>query len=86
MSLTTVHLIVLAAWTAYREAITVSLYKGGILVGDCGTYPGNKSTQTLSCDQVLADRVQLTMTNLKATWLRVYEITVSGVTNIQTGG
>ena len=82
MSLTTVHLIVLAAWTAYGEAITVSLYKGGVLVGDCDTYPGNFTPQTLSCEEVLADRVQLTMTSTttEATRFRIYEITISGYT------
>ena len=86
MSLTKVHQIVLKAATAYGEAITVSLYKGGVLVGDCGTHPADYSKQTLSCDEVLADRVQLKMTSTNTTQLAVHEITVSGYTNIQTGG
>ena len=86
MSLTTVHQIVLEAGTAYGEAITVSLYKGGVLVGDCGTHPADNTKQTLSCEEVLADRVQLTMTSTKTTQLRVYVITISGVTYIQKGG
>ena len=86
MSLTTVHQIVLAAWTPYGESITVSLYKGGVLVGDCGTHPTDYSKQTMSCEEVLADRVQLTMTSTKTTRLGVHEITVNGVTYIQTGG
>ena len=85
MSLTTVHQIVLKTRTPYGDAITVSLYKGGVLVGDCGTHPADNTKQTLSCDKVLADRVELTMTNTKATLFSVYEITVNGDPNIQIG-
>ena len=86
MSLTKVHQIVLKAGTSYSPAITVSLYKGGVLVGDCGTHPADYSKQTLSCDEVLADRIQLTVTSTKTTLISVYEITISGVINIQIGG
>ena len=77
MSLLTVDHIVLRAGVRYG-VITVSLYKGGAAVGDCGTYPGDKSRQTLSCDKVLADMVKLTRirTSPDILILRVIEIAV----------
>ena len=86
MSPTIVHHVVLGAGTSTNEPITVSLYKGGALVGDCGTHPGDYSTQTLSCGEVLADMVQLTLTSTQTTRLYVYEITVSGVLTSTIGG
>ena len=58
----TVHQIILKAKTFYFKFITVSLYKGGALVGSCETPAVVQYTQTLSCDHVLTDMVQLSVT------------------------
>ena len=77
MSHTIVYQIVLKAWTRYSgEEITVSLYSGETLAGQCKSHAGSYGTETLSCDRVAADRVRLTMSSTRSTYLAVYEITV----------
>ena len=79
MANTIVYQIVLRAGTRYySEDITVSLYSGETLAGQCQSHPGGfRSTQTLSCDRVAADRVKLRMINTHwATKLWVYGIAV----------
>ena len=87
MSNTTVYQIVLKAYTAYRGGeITVSLYSGETLAGQCKSHSGSAaSKETLSCDRVAADRVRLTMSSTSNTWLRVYEIKVSRVPTMTIG-
>ena len=77
MSNTTVYQIVLRAYAPYNE-ITVSLYSGETLAGECEShYTGSyASTKTLSCDRVTADRVRLAVSSKIRTYLAVYEITV----------
>ena len=77
MSNTLVYQIVLRAWTRNsEEEITVSLYSGETLAGQCKSHAGSYGTETLSCDRVAADRVRLTMSGTSSTYLAVYEITV----------
>ena len=79
MSNITVYQIVLRARTRYSEEITVSLYSGETLAGQCKSHTGSKvSNETLSCAKVTADRVRLTMSSTKQTWLAVTEIKVTG--------
>ena len=82
MSNTTVYQIVLRALRGYySEEITVSLYSGETLAGQCKSHTGSGSTQTLSCAKVAADRVRLTLSSTSreySTMLWVYEITVTG--------
>ena len=78
MSNITVYQIVLRAGTRYSEEITVSLYSGETLAGQCKSHTGRYSTQTLSCDRVTADRVRLTTTSNSRTMLYVGEIKVTG--------
>ena len=78
MSNTPVYQIVLRAATQYSEEITVSLYSGETLAGQCKSHSGRWFiTETLSCDRVTADRVRLTMSNTSSTRLYVSEIKVS---------
>ena len=76
----TVYQIVLSAGTDSKGVeITVSLYSGETLAGQCQSHTGGfRSTQTLSCDRVAADRVMLTMNNTQLTYLYVTEIKVYG--------
>ena len=76
-----VYQIELKAGTRYTdEVITVSLYSGETLAGQCKSHTGGfYSTETLSCDRVAADRVKLSLSStssITATRLRVYEIKV----------
>ena len=81
LSNTLVYQIVLKAWPPYSDEITVSLYSGETLAGQCKSFTGSSaSTQTLSCDRVTADRVRLTMSTTRGTYLWVYEITVKYLT------
>ena len=83
MSNTPVYQIVLRASTKYSEEITVSLYSGETLAGQCKSHTGtSRSTETLSCAKVTADRVRLTMSG---TYLAVYEITVLRVPTMTIG-
>ena len=80
MSNTPVYQIVLRAWSYYSEEITVSLYSGETLAGQCTSHSGSSaSNETLSCAKVTADRVRLTLTlsSTSSTYLGVYEITVT---------
>ena len=75
----TVYQIVLKACTYYGEGITVSLYSGETLAGQCKSHNGGYHRETLSCDRVAADRVKLNLTNTRwTTKLWVYEIEVKG--------
>ena len=70
--------IALKAMASNGEEITVSLYSGETLVGKCQTYSSYGIKETLSCDNVAADRVKLKKTSTKTTRLTVYEISVTG--------
>ena len=84
MSNTPVYQIVLKADTFYRE-ITVSLYSGETLAGQCTSHSGSSSTQYLSCDEVTADRVRLTMSRTSRRYLYVDEMTVTGASTDTIG-
>ena len=87
MSNTLVDQIVLKAATyPVGEEITVSLYSGEKLAGQCKSHSGDYATETLSCDRVTADRVRLTLSST-AGWARliVNEITVSVASNYTIG-
>ena len=84
MTKTTVYQIVLRARTGY-SVITVSLYSGETLAGQCKSHTGSHSTETLSCDRVTADRVRLAMSSTSSTTLKVYEIKVPRVPTITIG-
>ena len=84
MSNTTVYQIVLKAWTPYGQ-ITVSLYSGETLAGQCKSHTGRYSTQTLSCARVTADRVRLTLSSTSRAYLAVWEITVTGASTSTIG-
>ena len=89
MSNTPVYQIVLKAGSFYGDDITVSLYSGKTLAGQCKSHTLYHRNETLSCDRVTADRVRLTMSNTlsktSSTYLRVYEITVTGVPTMTIG-
>ena len=88
LSNTLVYQIVLNAWTHYSEEITVSLYSGETLAGQCTSHTGSGgSTQTLSCDEVTADRVRLAVsgTSTRSAYLAVSEITVTGASTNTIG-
>ena len=88
MTKTTVDHIVLTAYSYHSsEEITVSLYSGETLEGECTPHSGDRNalTQTLSCGGVTADRVRLSMTNTIQTALYVYGIIVSRVPSETTG-
>ena len=81
MSNTTVYQIVLKAQTSYNKEITVSLYSGETLAGQCKSHTGSPASRdTLSCDRVTADRVRLTISSTLNTRLEVYEIKVPTMT------
>ena len=85
MTKTTVYQIVLRARTGYSE-ITVSLYSGETLAGQCKSHTGSAaSKETLSCAKVTADRVRLTESSTRETYLYVYKITVTGASTITIG-
>ena len=73
MTNTIVYQIELKAWTDGQ--ITVLLYSGETLAGQCKSHSGS-GTETLSCDELTADRVRLSMSNTSRTYLAVDEITV----------
>jgi len=76
-----VHQVELRAWSYTGDVVTVELYKGEELAGQCENHPGDWTRHTLDCDRVYADRVLLTLTSTRSTtWLRVYEIRVTGAT------
>ena len=78
MSNMTVYQIELLAGAAYTgEKITVSLYSGETLSGQCQSYRSSVRA-TVSCDRVAADRVRLTLGNTKKSYLFVWEIRVTG--------
>ena len=76
MSNILVYQIVLKAWSYPSGEITVSLYSGEKLAGQCKSHSGIRGTETLSCAKVTADRVRLTMSSPSWTYLGVVEITV----------
>ena len=85
MSNTTVYQIELKAYTNNRVEITVSLYSGETLAGQCESHSGssgsNSYKETLSCAKVTADRVRLTVSGTSReyrTRLHVHEMTVTG--------
>ena len=86
MTNTIVYQIKLQAATPTSDEITVSLYSGETLAGQCKTHSGNyRDSDPLSCDRVTADRVRLTMTTTSVTQLYVYEIKVTGVPTMTIG-
>ena len=86
MSNITVYQIVLRAGTNYSDEITVSLYSGETLAGQCKSHSGSyRGTETLSCDRVTADRVRLTVSSTSWKHLYVYEITVTGASTSTIG-
>ena len=90
MSNTTVYQIVLRAATYNNEEeITVSLYSGETLAGQCTSHSGssgsNSYKETPSCDRVTADRVRLTLSSTSWTYLYVSEITVTGASTNTIG-
>ena len=87
MSSITVYQIVLKAYARYtKEEITVSLYSGKTLAGQCESHSGSgASIETLSCDRVTADRVRLTLSSTSSAYLWVYEITVTGASTNTIG-
>ena len=84
MTNTLMDQIVLKANTYYGQ-ITVSLYSGETLTGQCKSHSGNYGTETLSCAKATADRVRLTMSRSEVTRLGVWEITVTGVPTMTIG-
>ena len=69
-----------------KKQITVSLYNGETLAGECQSHTGGwASNRTLSCDRVVADRVRLTMTSTSWTTLYVEEIRVTGASTNTIG-
>ena len=70
----TVYQIVLRAGTQYSDEVTVSLYSGETLSGECQSHTGGWGRETLSCARVAADRVRLSTSLTK---LYVYEIRVT---------
>ena len=85
MSNITVYQIELSAGTWSSEEITVSLYSGETLAGQCESHSGNNGNETLSCAKVTADRVRLTMSSTSNTYLGVYEIKVTRVPTMTIG-
>ena len=89
MSNTPVYQIVLKASSFYVDPVTVSLYSGKTLAGQCKSHTLYYRNETLSCDRVTADRVRLTMSNTlsgtSSTYLTVWEITVTGVPTMTIG-
>ena len=84
MTDTLVYKIVLRAWSYFSGGeITVSLYSGETLAGQCKSHSGSSgSNEILSCDRVTADRVRLTTSSK---YLVVYEITVTGASTNTIG-
>ena len=74
----TVYQIELLAGTYNGDEITVALYSGETLSGECQPHTGSSGRETLSCDRVAADRVRLTVSSTKVTVLYVYGIIVTG--------
>ena len=72
----TVYQIELKAVSYYSEDITVSLYSGETLSGECQSHIGY-GRETQSCARVAADRVRLSTSSTKVTGLYVYEIRVT---------
>ena len=86
---TTVYQVVLKARANNNQDITVVLYNGRTLVGQCQSHTGHigsGSKETLSCDRVtVADRVKLSFTSTTGTFLKVYEMRVTGALSQKTG-
>ena len=82
---TLVYQIVLVAETGYSDEITVSLYNGETLAGECPSHTGSWGLETLSCDTVVADRVRLAVTSTSMTILVVFEIKVTGASTKTIG-
>ena len=58
----TVYQVELQAFPGHIGEVTVSLYSGETLAGQCQSHTGGfDSTETLSCDRVAADRVKLSI-------------------------
>ena len=78
MSNILVYQIVLKAWSYPSGEITVSLYSGEKLAGQCKSHSGIRGTETLSCAKVTADRVRLTLSSTSRAYMVVWDITVTG--------
>ena len=72
-----VYQVELEAWAYYGAEITVALYSGETLSGQCKSHTVYGSRETLSCDRVAADRVRLTVSRTSETWLYVWDIRVT---------
>ena len=80
MTLQRLKQVKLEASTKNNEIITVTLYKGETLVGQCRSHPGDYTDATLRCKHVKADRIKLRIRNDNdTTWLAVNKITVQGI-------
>ena len=87
MTDTIVYRIVLKAGTSNSDVeIAVSLYSGETLAGQCESHTGSyRSTETLSCAAVTADRVRLTISSTQLAHLFVFEIKITRVLTITIG-
>ena len=75
----TVYQVELQAATEYSDEVTVSLYSGETLSGQCKSATGYGNRETQSCARVAADRVRLSVRSiLRVTGLYVMEIRVTG--------
>ena len=73
----TVYQVELSAGTwSSDEIITVSLYSGETLSGQCQSHSGY-GIETLSCDRVAADRVRLSVSRTSSAYLTVGDIRVT---------
>ena len=86
MTLQRLKQVKLKALTKNNELITVTLYRGETLVGQCRSHPGDDTDATLRCEHVKADMVKLSIrnnykhkSNNYTTWFAVYKITVRGI-------
>ena len=77
MANTTVYQIVLKALSpSIGDNITVTLYNAKTLAGQCQSDTSRKGTETLSCDNVAADRVRLRIAGL---WFKTTNLLVWGI-------
>ena len=91
MSNITVYQIKLIAWANSNE-ITVSLYSGETLAGQCQSHTGGpvgwagySDAETLGCDRVTADKVRLAYNSTSWQWLYMDRITVTGASTSTIG-
>ena len=87
MANTLVYQVKLEAFGHRAKEITVSLYSGETLAGQCQSHTGSKGYETLSCVRVAADRVKLSIAdNGELTQvLLVWEIKVTQAPKLTIG-